>query len=158
MLLAFSSGVGRRVAERGHAEDFGRGLALFAAGGIFTAGQFVFDVRVHDEHGDRRIVHRHQFRLARAAIEQEQMIFAAHDGNELVHDAAGHAGEFMFGLLAEQRLFNRINLFAGDDFEQGGGGHFERGAAGQAATQRDGRVQQHVKTQGSFRRAAESPR
>ena len=58
---------------------------------------------------DGWIVHRHQLGLARAAIEQEQMVFPAHDGDELVHDAAGHAGEFMLGLLAKQRFFHGIN-------------------------------------------------
>ncbi len=40
------------VAQGRHAENFRGGFALFAARGIFTAGQFVFHVGVDDEHGD----------------------------------------------------------------------------------------------------------
>ena len=60
------------------------------------------------------------------------------DGNKLVHDAAGNAGKLVLGLLAEQRLFNGIHFFAGDDFKQGGGANFKCCAAGKPATQRDG--------------------
>ena len=69
--------------------------------------------------GNGRVVHRHQFGLARAAIEQQQMIFPAHHGNKLVHDAARHAGEFMFGLLAQQGLFDGIQFFAGRRLQTG---------------------------------------
>ena len=62
-------------------------------------------------------------------------------GNELVHDAARHAGEFVLGLLAEQRLFHRIEFLAGDGFQQRGGGDFQRGAAGKSAAQRHGGMQ-----------------
>ena len=79
-------------------------------------------------------------------------------GNELVHDAAGHAGEFVLGLLAQQRLFDRINCLAGGGFDQGGGADFQRGAAGQAAAQRHGGMQQHVQPAGIDARAPESRR
>ena len=98
----------------------------------------MFDIGVGNQQLDGRIAHGHQFRLARAAIEQQQMVFAAHDGNELVHDAAGDAGKFVLGFLAEQRLFDRVHFFAGDGFQQGGRADFERRAAGKPAAQRDG--------------------
>ncbi len=76
------------------------------------------------------------------------MVFPAHDGNELVHDAARHPGIVVFGLLAEQRFLNRIEVFAGDDFEQRGRGDLEGCAAGKAAAERDVRVNQRVKAAG----------
>ena len=140
--------LGGRIPERRHAENFRGRFTLFAARGIFAAGQLVFHVGVDDEHGDGGIGHRHQFRLPRTAIEEQDAVFLAQDGNELVHDAARHAGEFVLGLLAQQRLFDRIQFPAGDDFEQGGHGHFEGGAAGKTTAQRHGRVNQRIETAG----------
>jgi hypothetical protein len=106
------------------------------------------DVGVGDEQFNGRIAHRHQFRFAGTAVKQKQMPFAAHDGNELVHDAARHAGKFVFGLLAQESLLDRVQFLSRDGFEQSRGGDFQRGAAGQAAAQRHGRVQQHVQSAG----------
>ena len=108
----------------------------------------MFHVGIDDEHGDGGIGHRHQFRFPRAAIEEQDTVFLTQDGNELVHDAARHAGVFVLGLLTKQHLFHRIKLPAGDDFEQGGHGHFERSTAGKAATHRHGRVNQRVEAAG----------
>ena len=66
------------------------------------------------------------------------MVFAPHDGNELVHDPAGNSGKFVLGFLAQQRLFNGIHFFAGNGFKQCRGADFKRGAAGKTAAQRDG--------------------
>ena len=63
------------------------------------------------------------------------MVLAAHDGNELVHDAAGHPGEFVLRLLAEERFFNRVNFLAGDGFEQVAVADLQCGAAGQSAAE-----------------------
>ncbi len=106
------------------------------------------DVGIDDQQGDRRIIHGDKIGLARPAIEQQQMIFPAHHGNKLVHDAAGHAGEFVFGLLAEQRLLDGIQLPAGGGLQQGGHTHLQGGAAGQPAAERDGRVQQNIQSGG----------
>ncbi len=146
-LRAFEQ-VGRGVAKRRHAEDFCGGFALFAAHGIFAAGQLVPHVGIDDKHGNGRIAHRHQLGFPRAAVEQQHLVFPAHDGNELVHDAARHSGIFVLGLLAKQRLFNRIKFFAGDGFEQRGGGHFKGCAAGQTAAERHGRVNHRIEAAG----------
>ena len=98
----------------------------------------MFDVGVGDEQLDGRIVHGHKLGLAGAAIEEQEMIFAAHDGNELIHDAAGDTGKFVLGLLAEQRLLDRLQLFAGDGFKQRRGADFEGRAAGKPAAERNG--------------------
>ena len=89
---------------------------------------------------------------------KQDMVFPAHDGNELVHDAARHSGKFVLGLLAKQRLFDRIEFFAGDGFEQRGGGDFQGGAAGQTAAQRHGRMNQRVEAAGIQCRGRESRR
>ena len=60
--------------------------------------------------------------LPGTAVEQQQMVLLAHHGDELVHDAAGHAGVVVLGLLAEQRFVHRVELLARDGFQQGGGG------------------------------------
>ena len=52
----------------------------------------MFHVGVDNEQHHERIAHRHQFGLARAAVEQEKLTFAAKYGNELIHDAAGNTG------------------------------------------------------------------
>ena len=57
------------------------------------------------------------------------MVRPSHDGNKLVHDAAGNTGEIVFSLLAEQRFFDGINFFAGHGFQQGRGGDFQRRTA-----------------------------
>jgi len=144
---AFQRG-GIRVAQRRHAEDLRCGFTLGAALGVCAIDQLVFDVGIDDEQGDRWIIHRYEFGLARAAVEQQQMIFPAHYRNELVHDATRHAGEFVFGLLAKQRLFDGIKLLAGGGFQQGSRTHLQRGAAGQTTSEWDGRMQQHIESGG----------
>ena len=91
------------------------------------------DIRVDDQHGDCGIGHRHTSRRPRAAVQQQRVIFLSEDGCELVHDAAGHAGKVVFGPLAEQCFLQRFECRAGHRFEQGGGGHLQRGAAGEPA-------------------------
>jgi hypothetical protein len=49
----------------------------------------------------------------------------AHHGNELVHDAARDARKFVLGFLAEQRLLDGINFFAGRGFKQSRGADFQ---------------------------------
>jgi len=66
------------------------------------------------------------------------MAFASERGNKLVHDAARHPGEIMFGLLREQDFFNGVNVPASRGFNQSGCANFKRGAAAQAAAQRHG--------------------
>ena len=56
----------------------------------------------------------------------------------MVHDPARHAGEVVFGLLAEQGLFEWLEWRGDHGFEQGGGGDFQRGAAGEPAAVREG--------------------
>ena len=140
--------VGGGVSQGRHAENFCGGFALRATAGVFAVGELMFDIGVGDEQLDGRVIHGHEFGFARTAIEQQKMIFAPHDGNELVHDAAGNPGKFVLGLLAKQRLFNGIQFFPGDGFEQRCGADFERGTAGKPAAQRDCRVQQHVESAG----------
>ena len=50
----------------------------------------------------------------------------------------------MFGFLTKEGLFNGVEGFSGDGFEQGGGGDFERGAAGESASEGDGGMDESV--------------
>src|SRR3712207_8794594 len=50
---------------------------------------------------------------------RSQAPFAAQDRGELIHDAAGHAGEVVFRLLAEQRLVQRLQPDAGQGLDEG---------------------------------------
>jgi hypothetical protein len=151
-VVHFTPGIFQRlgggVAQRSHAENLCGGFALRAAAGVFAVGKLMPDIGVGDEQLDRRIAHRHELGFPRAAIEQQEMVFAPHDGNELVHDAARNTGKFMLGLLTQQRLFNGIHFFAGDGFQQRRGADLERGTAGKSAAQRHGRMQQHVQPAG----------
>ena len=126
------------VASRraGHLEHARRCFALRPPFGVFAFRQFVPDVGVDDQHGDCGIGHRHRGGCARAAVQQQRVILPREDGGELVHDPARHAGKVVFGLLTQQRLLNRVERLAGHRFEQGGGGDFQRGAAGQPAAVR----------------------
>ena len=72
------------------------------------------------------------------------MILLSEGRGELIHDAAGHPGELVFRALAEQRLFHGIEDVPGHGFEQSGGGYFQSRAAGKAAAQRHGRIQESL--------------
>ena len=79
----------------------GRGFFhLGAAAGVFAAGDGVLD---HGVGNDERDIGRNGRELEAevAAVEQQGMIFGAVGGDELVHDAAIGADEFVFGALAE---------------------------------------------------------
>jgi len=151
-VVHFAFGIFQRasggVAQGSHSEDLCGGFALGAAAGVFAVGKLVSDIAVGNEQLDGGVVHGHKLGFARAAIQQQEMVFAPHDGNKLVHDAAGNTGKFMLGFLAQQRFFNGIHFFAGDGFPQRCGADFESGAAGKPAAQRNRRMQQHVQTAG----------
>jgi len=67
------------VTQGRHAQNLGGLLALGAALSVAAARQFMLDVRVDDEEGNGGIAHGHQLRPAGTAIQQQQVIFLAHD-------------------------------------------------------------------------------
>lgn len=75
-------------------------LALPASGGVLAARQLVLDVGVGDQHHQFGVLQRHQPRLEGPAVDEQRVALLAHDGDELVHDAARHAGELVLRLLA----------------------------------------------------------
>ena len=84
------------VAQRSDTQNFRGSFAFRPALGVFTAAELVLHVRIDDQQRGRRVVHRHQFGFAAAAIQQEQVAFAPQGGNELVHDAARNPGKLVF--------------------------------------------------------------
>ena len=74
----------------------------FAAAVVFAAGELVVDHRIADHQADRR-GDRRQAEFEAAAVEQQDAVRGAAAGGELVHDAAAHADEFVFGALADER-------------------------------------------------------
>ena len=147
---------GRGVAQRRHLEHARRRFALCPPLGVFAFRQLVADVRVDDQDGYCGVGHRHRGGGARAAVQQQRVIFPGEDGGELVHDAARHAGKVVFGPLAQQRLLNRVERLAGHRFEQGGGGDLQRGAAGEPAAIRQGGFDDRVEAADFFPKLLES--
>ncbi len=125
------------VAQGGNAEGVRGLLTLAAAGRVAAVGQGVAHVAVDDQGDDFRVGQRRQPDGARAAVQQEQGAVTPHYGGALVHNAAGHAGEVVFRLLAEQRLLEGIKRFVGHRLQECSGGHLKRGATGQAAARRN---------------------
>src|SRR4030095_9872323 len=74
------------------------------------------------------------------------MILPRENRSELVHNAAGHAGEVVLGALTEQGLLNRVELLACDRFNQCRGGDFKGGATGESAANRHARINHGVET------------
>ena len=77
-------------------------LAVAPAQIVFARGMLVMDHGVAD-HQPRLRVDRHQPPLKAAAIDQKRVAGRAVAGDELVHDAAAHADEFVLGALAGER-------------------------------------------------------
>ena len=76
--------------------------------------------------------------LISQAVNEESMLVLAHDRDKLVHDAAGHAGIAVLGLLAQQglvcrgaQMHSRTQLL-----NELAGGHLQSGRAGETPAQR----------------------
>ena len=63
--------------------------------------------------------------LGGLAVDEDEVVLLAEGGGELVHDAAGHVGEVMFGLLAEERLFLGVEGGVDETLGEGRGGELE---------------------------------
>lgn len=108
-----------------HEGDFG----LFAAVGVASVAQFVLDAGIGDDDVDIGRSEWDGLGLFGAAVDEDGVVLFGEDGSELVHDAAGNAGEFLFGLLAEQGFIFRVDGDAEDAFDEGGGGDLDGGGA-----------------------------
>ena len=87
-------------------------LAIAASIVVLAGGVRVADHRVADDQPHLR-VDRHEPPVEAAAIEEKRVAGRAVTGDELVHDAAAHADEFVLGPLAGQRQRRQVDLYAG---------------------------------------------
>ena len=76
--------------------------------------------------------------LISQAVDEESMLVLAHDGDKLVHDAAGHAGIAVLSLLAQQGLVCRAAQTRSRTqlLNELAGGHLQSGRAGETPAQR----------------------
>jgi len=60
-------------------------------------------------------------------LRRDELAICAEGGGELVHDAAGDAGEIMLGFLGEEGFVSGGEDGVDEAFEEGGEGALERG-------------------------------
>lgn len=108
------------------------GFACLATFGVVSVDEGVFDFGVDDEDGDVGVIECDLAGFVGSAVDEEGVTVLAHGGDELVHDAAGHAGVFVFGFLAEQCLADGVEFEVGECFAEGGGGDLEGGGGGES--------------------------
>ena len=108
----------RDVAERANARQEGgqqsdAALAVRSAQVVLAGGQFVMHRRIADDQTHGR-GDRDQSIGQTAAVQQQRVPGGAETGNELIHDAAMHADEFVLGALAGLRQLYAVDSDAGD--------------------------------------------
>ena len=126
------------------------GFALVTAGGVFAGDEFVFDVGVGDDDAEVLVIEGDLSGGAVAAVDEEGVAFFAHGGDELVHDAAGHAGIVVLGPLAGECEFDEVHGFVVDGEECEGGGDFDGGGGGEAAAEGDVGIDEGVHALGDL--------
>ena len=139
----------RRVAQRAHLgvlrlQQRQRLLALRHAVGVLAARQLVLLVAVAHDDRHRRVRHRHQLALVRAAVDQQQIALHRARRDELVHDAARHAGEGVLRRLAQQRAILRGKRHAQDLLQEHGHRNLQRRRAAEPAANGHIRRNRHV--------------
>jgi hypothetical protein len=131
--------VGGKVGEVVEVEFVGGGGAGRDAKGELGGGEGVADAGIDDEAG--RVAdggHGNVLgRGAEGAVDAEGVIGEGEGGGELVHEAAGHAGELVLGALAGASGGVGVPRGVGEGEEGASEGDFEGGGTGEAAAERD---------------------
>ncbi len=113
---------------------------------IFAPCQLVPDVGVDDQHHDGLVRERHRLDFHGPAVNLDSKAFFAHDRDELIHDAARHAGKLVLCLLTRQRLLlPREALGVRQGLQERVERYLQRGRAGQASTYVHGRLVNYVR-------------
>ena len=107
-----------------------------AAGAVFSTSNGVLDHGVGDDQG-HGVRNGGEAIAEVAAVEQERVAGRAVGGDELVHDAAVCADKLIFRALAEAGQEGARDGDAEETGDRGGGGHLDRGGAGEAGAERD---------------------
>ncbi len=108
----------RNVAQRADSrqvglQEFHPLLAVRSAAVVFSRSQFV-SYHAVAYHQPEIMRQRQQLIFKGAAIEHQRMPSGAVNGDELVHDPAACADEFVFRLLAKLRQFQTRNINSGE--------------------------------------------
>jgi hypothetical protein len=114
--------VPQRADLRHHNRDPANGLLAFLAPAVIGRGsQRVARHRVRHHHAHLRGIERNMPHAERAAIDEQRMIAPAETRSELVHDAAAHSHELVFGVLAGAGERRAIERSAGKSGKREGG-------------------------------------
>lgn len=124
------------VSEERDLEGEGGLFAGVASFGVFAAGEGVLDAGVdnHDAESGRDW---DGVGVLGETVDEERVPRAAEHGDELVHDAAGDAGELVLGESAGVGLVVGVEVLGGGEFGECGEGDFERGRGGEPRAERD---------------------
>ena len=131
-----------REVEQALVDHIQRVLLELGTGFAFVGRQVLLEVGDRDFYVDLL----ESTEVLRPAVEQHQVVGPAHDRRELVHDAAGHAGELMLGPLAQQGLGLRLERRASHRFDERGGGDLQCGTARKSASDRHVRADERIES------------